>query len=158
MADNSVPGTGQLASVGQRVVARIIDAIIMVPIFLILIGGTVAKSLSDDGDSVSTGAAFAGGLIGVAIGALYEVYMTSHGGQTVGKKVMKIKIVRLDDGQTPDLNTAVKRWLPSAIGIIPKIGSPLSFLLFIASLVLVFTDSRRQSVNDKFAKTVVVAA
>ncbi len=108
--------------------------------FLILIGGTVAKSLSDDGDSISTGAAFAGGLLGVAIGALYEVYMTSHGGQTVGKKVMKIKIVRLADGQTPDLNTAVKRWLPNAVGIIPTIGSPLSALIGIASLVLVFTD------------------
>ncbi len=157
MSDQSVPGAGQLATVGKRVVARIIDAIIMVPIALILFGGFVSRSINGDGD-IGTGAAFVGGLVGVAIGGIYEVFMTANGGQTLGKKVMKIKIVRLADGQTPDMNTAVKRWLPNVVGLVPKIGSPLSALIGVASLVLVFTDSRRQSVNDKFAQTVVVEA
>lgn len=157
MSNQTIPGTGQLASVGQRVAARIIDAIIMVVVLGVFISGFVASTLDDD-DKISTGALFAGTLVSTAIGALYEILMTANGGQTLGKKVMKIKVVRLVDGQTPDMTTAVKRWLPNIVGLIPRIGAPLSFLILIASLVLVFTDPRRQTVFDKFAQTVVVEA
>jgi uncharacterized RDD family membrane protein YckC len=155
MPDDSVPGIGNLAGIGQRVVARLIDAIIMIPILLIFIGGAIAKGIDGDGD-ISTGALFLGGLVATAIGAAYEILMVNKFGATIGKRVMKIRVARLSDGAIPDMTTSVKRWLPNIVGIIPKIGSPLSTLIFVASLVLVFTDAKRQSVNDKFANTVVI--
>lgn len=155
MPDDSVPGIGNLAGVGQRVVARLIDGIIMIPILLIFVGGAIAKSIDGDGPT-NTAALFVGGLVATAIGAAYEILMVKTYGATIGKKVMKIRVARLSDGAIPDMTTSVKRWLPSIVGIIPKIGSPLSSLIGIVSLVLVFTDAKRQSVNDKFANTVVV--
>lgn len=155
MPDDSVPGIGSLAGVGQRVVARLIDAVIMIPILLIFVGGAIAKGIDGDG-SPNTAALFVGGLVATAIGGIYEVLMVKTYGATIGKKVMKIRVARLSDGAIPDMTTSVKRWLPGVVGVVPKVGGPLSSLILIASLVLVFTDAKRQSVNDKFANTVVI--
>jgi uncharacterized RDD family membrane protein YckC len=157
VSDQSLAGIGTIASAGQRLGGRIIDAIIMFGVLLTLIGGIIAKSIAGDG-KVETGAAFVGGLVATAIGAAYEILLVARSGQTIGKKLVGTKVVRLSDGQIPDMATSVKRWLPNAVGLIPKLGGPISLLIGIASIVLVLTDPKRQSINDKFANTVVVRA
>jgi uncharacterized RDD family membrane protein YckC len=155
--EQTITGVGTIASAGQRLGGRLIDALILIGVLGVFLGGLIAKSISGDG-KINTGALFVGSLVATAVGAAYEILLVARNGQTIGKKLVGTKVVRVSDGQTPDMNTAVKRWLPAIVGLIPKLGNPLALLIGIASIVLVLTDPNRQSVNDKFANTVVVNA
>lgn len=73
-------------------------------------------------------------------------------GQTLGKKVLKIKIVDLDD-QLPSVNRHLLPWYATYFipGQIPVIGSIFS----IANILFIFGKERR-CLHDRFAGTRVV--
>lgn len=98
--------------------------------------------------------AFAGAILGRGrmgvmssfIGALYAVLLwVNWNGQTLGKKLMKIKVVR-EDGQKLDYATAVVRYL----------GYILSALALCLGYLWVLWDEKKQGWHDKIAKTLVV--
>ena len=109
-------------------------------------------------------------LIGGLLYAGYDVFMHGRDGQTLGKKVMKTRLVAVNGGR-PDQATLIKR---AAIfpGITRSPGSSGSsrssvacssaFLIGIFTLVdgiFVLTDSvRRQALHDKWSGTIVVKA
>lgn len=85
---------------------------------------------------------------GFVIGALYYVLMwTYSNGQTLGKKVMKIKVIR-EDGKPVDLQTAILRY----------IGYFVSGLFLGLGFIWVLFDDRKQGWHDKIAHTFVVKA
>lgn len=155
MPDVSVPGVGDLAGVGRRAVARFIDQTLLVPGLWFLLGRAIARSIDGDG-TLNVGAVFVGTLVVTAIHGLYEIVMVQAYGATIGKMVMKIRIARLSDSANPDLLTSAKRRLPAIVAIVPILGGWMSFLIGVLSIVLIFVDAKRQTINDKFAKTVVV--
>jgi uncharacterized RDD family membrane protein YckC len=158
-----IPGMGtvKVATLGSRALARIIDSVLLGIIIWILwtviVGGTTA-AVSDDG-TVSEeatagilGALFGAFLITVVITIAYELVLTAIKGQTVGKMIMGIKVVRSADGQVPGFGPSFMRWLLPIIGaVICGIGQILVYLS-----PLFDSSGRVQGWHDKAANTLVI--
>ncbi|MBC3842534.1 RDD family protein [Streptacidiphilus sp. 4-A2] len=141
-----------LGGLGHRLLARIIDgvllAIVAIPLSVVLYAG------SGHG---RTGRTLLIDLFLALLGFFYEgLMLTLAGGQTVGKKVMRIRVAVLADGSAPTGRTGWIRsavyWLPSLFSflIIPALFSLLNVLW------CVWDRPYRQCLHDKAAKTVVV--
>ena len=91
------------------------------------------------------GALVVGVLAGTWGPVLYALLFWSTTGQTPGKAVMGVRIVRLD-GKPLNLVTAVRRIL----------GYGLSMVTFGVGFLVVLSDDRRQGWHDKIAGTCVI--
>lgn len=157
-----LPRQATLAEPGTRILARIVDWLIMVavlvPLYLILIGS--ASSSIDSG--VASGIFFGGSfllLLMVTVGqVLYEVAFIAVKGQTPGKMLMKVKVVRDSDGQIPGWGPAFMRWVPNLVNLVPCFGGILGLGLIIWALVNLFSNPKRQTPFDLAAGTVVITA
>ncbi|MFC4019814.1 RDD family protein [Micromonospora sp. GCM10011542] len=96
-------------------------------------------------------------LIATALWLAYEVPPMASGGQTVGKRVMRIRAVPLADDQPLGFGRALRRWT--------TLGAPTLFwyccglglvLQLVDALSPLFDHPLRQALHDKRAQTVVV--
>ena len=161
----AITGTGQqleLASAGSRLGARILDGMIMGVVLIVLIViGALALFGADSGDSTAdeetTGLVFFFGVMALmtVTGLLYEVVMIATRGQTLGKMMTSIKVVRADNGLLPGWGKSIGRWIiPVVLAFVPVVGWLLSLLVYLSLL----WDSARQGWHDKAAGTLVVKA
>ena len=95
---------------------------------------------------------------------IYQAVIMSRDGQSLGKKIMKIKVVDLD-GYNPGfkgvvlMREIVFNIITSVLSLIPFLGVLVSFGVSIALLVMIFLDSNdRRTLQDMLAKTMVVKA
>ena len=134
----------ELAGRGLRLAARILDLLAVVVLaftFGLLTGIIFALAGASSETSVVPIA-----LISVVFAVCgYEVLFTALRGQTVGKAMVGIMVVR-SDGSVPGLRKAFGRWV--VVHLVP-IAAPLVYL----SLTW---DARRQGWHDKAAGTLVV--
>lgn len=159
--------TANLASPGRRIGGYLIDAVIL---FVVVAACWIpfllsASSMPTSNDVLgprSTG--LGGGAVGTMILAyaaaillpiLYHVCFVAVKGQTPGAMLVKVKVVRLSDGQTPGWGPAIMRWLPNLAGILCSL---LTLVLWIWALVNLFSNDLRQTPFDLAAKTVVIDA
>uniref|UniRef100_UPI0006E289C1 RDD family protein n=1 Tax=Streptomyces atriruber TaxID=545121 RepID=UPI0006E289C1 len=148
-------GMPPLADGGKRVLARIID-MILVGIVVGLLSWLFGTSEYDiDPDKVNTGKSFGQSLLAAVLYIAYDSFMISKTGQTLGKKWLGMRVANLNDGATPTLQTALARaavlWLPFAFCcacVWTAICGGWSF----------FDKPYKQGLHDKAAKTVVVSA
>ena len=141
-----------LGGLGRRLSARIIDtvllAIVGVPLSLVAYAGS-----SHDRTARTVGV----DVVLALVGFVYEgLMLTLSRGQTVGKKVMRIRVAVLANGAVPSGSTG---WIRSAVYWLPGIFSALCIpALFSLLNILWCTWDRpyRQCLHDKAAKTVVV--
>ncbi|MEZ0094291.1 RDD family protein [Streptacidiphilus sp. EB129] len=136
-----------LGGVGTRLVARIIDwvllAIIAVPLSLV-----AAFANSRD----RTGFTFAVEILLVLLNFLYEgLMLTMAGGQTVGKKVMRIRVAVLANGAMPVGSVG---WIRAAVWTLP--GIVCCLWQIVDALWCTWDRPYQQCLHDKAAKTVVV--
>lgn len=162
----AITGTGQqleLAGPGARLGARILDILIVgVAVLVLIILGALALFGVDSGDSATDEAETAAvvivlGVVALAavIGLLYEVVLIAVRGQTLGKMMTGIKVVRADNGLVPGWGKSIGRWIiPTVVAFIPAVGWLLSLLVYLSLL----WDSARQGWHDKAAGTLVVKA
>ncbi|MFC1711107.1 RDD family protein [Patescibacteria group bacterium] len=114
-----------------RLVAVLIDTVV-----LAIAGGLLRKSVPFMGRN----------WVQTLIGALYFVFLwVNWNGQTVGKKAMGIKVVRVD-GKPLDYPEAITRYLMYIVSAIP----------FFLGYFWVIWDEKKQGWHDKVAKTFVV--
>ncbi|MFJ2954203.1 RDD family protein [Streptomyces sp. NPDC087270] len=141
-------GMPPLAEAGKRVLARIIDIIIvLIPAFLL---DWAAVGVQDS--HFSTGRSAVGGIFTAGFGFVYEFLMTRASGQTVGKKMMRLRTAMLENGSVPTSNAAAVR---AAILWVPAFCCSCVWFLVIGATVLV-DRPYKQGIHDKAAKTVVV--
>lgn len=133
---------GEPAGFLTRLVAYIIDAIIVGIIGSIFSGIGVAI------DPERSGAYFIFALIGTIIGLLYYAILWSSSGQSLGKKLVNVKVVT-DDGTPPGFFRALLRAL---------IGYPISALIIFLGFLWVIWDANKQGWHDKIFGTHVVKA
>jgi uncharacterized RDD family membrane protein YckC len=160
-------------------VARFVDSILFGVAYAILsavLFGLFGPSISwDPGTGIrTTGSYFLPVLLSWVIsGLLYAAYdfvMHSRNGQTLGKTIMKIRLVGLH-GRPLSQEALLKRsaaypGIFAIAGVIPAFGlfgSSLGSLLVVAISVvdglLVITDQPlHQSLHDRFADTIVIKA
>ena len=149
----------QLASPGKRIMARIIDWLIMlvviVPIFVVIFALAGSTNTTNGGFESNLG--FGGTiLLSLAVEAVvvaYEISFTALKGATPGKMLMKVKVVREADGQLPGWGTATMRWLPQLVSVVCSL---LSLALWIWAFVNLFANERRQTPFDLAAHTLVI--
>ena len=145
----------ELANLGSRLGARILDWILVgVAIGILAVIGIVGALASGDEATfimVVFGLAFSV----VVITLLYEMTMIALRGQTVGKMMVGVKVVRAADGDLPGWGKSIGRWLILvAPGMIPVGGLLLTLLVYLSPTF----DDRRQGWHDKAVATVVVKA
>ncbi len=138
----------EFASYPQRVSARIIDMIMVSLLFyafLSLIGQEIDQDAGPFGDLG----------LGLWVWMLplfylaYEIPATAARGQTIGKRIMGINIVRTDGLVGIGLDRALNRLLGMLfLMFLPIVG--------ILGLTWYFFDPLRQNIPDKIAKTYVI--
>jgi uncharacterized RDD family membrane protein YckC len=156
-----VPGP-VVADMGRRLVARIIDGIlvfiVLIVLSAILLGGLVSQvEVNEETGEVTGVTALIGAYLGyIALAVIlafgYEVTLIALRGATVGKQLMGVRVVREADGQVPGWGPSVMRWLiPFAGGLVCGIGE---LIVYISP----FFDSsgRNQGWHDKVAHTLVL--
>ena len=152
MNSASLEAAGSLvyAGWGRRAVALVADGIILAAVVLttILVAGV---PMEDVNTTVLEGDTLTVILLFVVPEAIYDTFFIGSRGQTPGKQLLKIKVVDAADQGTPiGYQRALRRWLSTA----------LLWALFTFPGVIdhlwPLRDSRRQTLHDKLARSVVV--
>ena len=154
LVDESAQTGIVLAERGQRFAAAIVDGLlglaIGVPIVFAL--GTI--------DYVRRGATppfsllLAGAVLGFAGFLLLHGYLLNKYGQTIGKRLLGIRIADLDNNLPPFGRIIGLRYLPiQALAMIPVLGSVLPLI----DVLFIFREDRR-CIHDLIAGTRVVKA
>ena len=99
----------ELAGMGRRLWARIIDLILLTVVGLIVI--IVTFSRLGDNEWGFLAALVVITLLLLAVLLLYEVSMIATLGQTLGKKWAGVTVVRADNGAVPGWGKSFVRWL-----------------------------------------------
>ncbi|WP_419995346.1 RDD family protein [Streptomyces boninensis] len=152
--DPRLAGMPPLGSLGKRLLARIIDAIIIgVPMSLILSLLGIGYDFDDSG---AYGRNWVGSFLTLAAYFVYEGMMLTRDGQTVGKKLMKLRVAMLDNGAVPAGNAG---WIRAAVYSLPQLVTCIGTLFWLYNVLSCTWDKPfHQAVHDKMAKTVVVEA
>ena len=147
-----------LAGRGERLLAAIIDGLLLMALMLPLmfVGGYWQAGMEAGmrGESVPFGLQLMWLAIGFGVFALVQGIPLSRTGQTWGKRLLGIKIVDLD-GEKPQLGRLLAlRYLPVQLATgIPFIGG----LIGVVNVLLIFRGDRRCG-HDLIAGTQVVKA
>ena len=78
----------------------------------------------------------------------YYTYLEGSRGQTIGKMITKIKVVR-EDGKPIDMNQAFTRNILRIID---------GFIGYLIGAILIWRSDKKQRLGDRVAKTIVVKA
>jgi len=125
----------ELATVLQRILATVIDAAIIGVFLLITI-------------RVSIGNLFLFYLIGLPVMFLYHLVLEYfNNGQSIGKKLMKLKVVSLA-GDRPSMMSLVMRWMFRPIDITLTFGT--------LSAIFISSTKKNQRIGDLLADTAVI--
>lgn len=137
-------GPGQMAyqGLGIRFVSLLIDTVILSILFAIL--GAIFGINNMENEMVP----WYWGLIYFIIYIGYYTYLEGTRGQTVGKMITRIKVVREDGGRI-DMGQAFTRNILRIID---------GFFAYIIGAILIWRSDKQQRLGDSIAKTVVVKA
>jgi uncharacterized RDD family membrane protein YckC len=159
MTRDSLPELGRvLAGPWHRIAARLIDMVIVGFVTGLLFVFLVVDDV--DFDEVSGFGGYEGewyrwsialGLLGIA----WELVWVALRGATPGKLALGITIIRRDGTSPPGWATAARRNVLAVANLVP-IVSYVVLVLEVASLVLLFADPRRRTIDDRIADTYVV--
>lgn len=148
-------GANSLASQWKRLGARIIDAIILgIPagiLFAVFAKGERFTGIY--GGNPYAGKRLLPTLLGLVIGAAYEIYFISSRGATPGKSILSLRVANISDGKNPEMQSAAIRW--AVIGL-PQLVPAAGGLFGLVDALWCLWDPNRQCIHDKPAKTVVI--
>lgn len=144
------------AGVGSRVVGAIIDIIILAVIIAIIavpLGLLAYTNIQAFSDPMAI-AGMAGSMaiyyvLSLLIMLGYFTYFEGTSGQTLGKKLIGIKVVK-EDGKAANMTDAFLRTLLRLIDALP--------FLYLIGFILILATEKKQRIGDMVAKTIVVKA
>jgi uncharacterized RDD family membrane protein YckC len=168
--DQGAPVAGALAPLANRFAARLIDIVAvfllnvvvngyfvyqlvreLLPVVNAMQRGEPQPAYSDHANTLSLVIS----LVAMALWFAYEVPAIAATGQTLGKRLLGIRVVSVD-GEPIGFRRSIQRWIPQ--------GFPLLLwgVLFVVQLLdaawCLWDKPRRQCLHDKAARTVVVTA
>jgi len=130
----------ELASVSDRIIAFIIDIAILIGWFILLF--ILTMNVIDETKELVINIFF--------VPVMFVYHLTSEtffGGQSIGKKSMGLKVVKLN-GHNPSLGDCLLRWVLRIIDILGTSGS--------LAAILVSSTDKGQRLGDMAANTVVI--
>jgi len=128
--------------IGIRFVSLLIDSII-IGFIIGTIGSILGVGMMERGE-----APWSWGLFSFILYIGYYTYLEGSRGQTIGKMITKIKVVR-EDGSPIDMNQAFTR------NILRIIDGIVAYLI---GAILIWRSDKKQRLGDRVARTVVVKA
>jgi len=142
----------ELADPGSRLIAFVVDRLVTgAPFIGMLILGFILNVAVDDTNDEGLVV-----LLCMSLGALgslavlcYQLHLVSNLGQTIGKRMMGIKVLRTD-GSPVDLARLV-----FLRNVVPWLINSACGLFFLVDPLFIFTDERR-CLHDQIADTIVV--
>lgn len=148
------------ASMLARFVAYVIDGLIVVLLYLIPL---VALEAVMSGESNLK--LFLTAIVSTVVSFAYYIGSWRSGRRaTLGQRLVKIQVGNAFDGRTLTFEQATSRWFAlafpfQAIAVIPALAQPVSGLLLLWAVVLLFAtavSATRQGPHDRFARSAVV--
>ena len=145
--------TEELAGRGQRFLAVVINNLSYIPIVVLFVLSGAAVSPESGNISPLS-------MIFLMLTAIYtlalvciQLYLLSANGQTIGKKVMGIRIIKQETGENGGFvtNFLLREFIPLLIGFVPLVGS----LFGIVDILFIFREDQR-CIHDLIAGTIVV--
>lgn len=143
------PPTANVHVTGRRVVATIIDGLVLGVIFSGFRDAAGLPAADRDGLFDYSGLNGRTSLVWLAVVALYYIVLEGLWGRTVGKLATGIKVVREYDGAVPGLANAFLRTLLRLVD---------GFASYLVALIVVVNSSRRRRLGDMAANTLVIRA
>jgi uncharacterized RDD family membrane protein YckC len=131
--------------VGPRAVAVIIDSLIFIIFGCCFV---FALALAGDGEFEQTGGPAI--LLQLAFGVIYYAYfiiLEGTSGATLGKRIMKLRVVKVDGSQISMGDAAIRNVLRIVDGI----------LFYLVGAIIIWTSMDKQRLGDRVAKTIVVS-
>lgn len=130
---------------GRRVLATIVDGIVIGVGFWVM--SALFGTTSAEGGQVSASVSGVAALGSFVVAFAYYIAMEGYLGQTVGKMLLGIKVVREDTGEVPGLKAASIRTLLRIID---------GLLSYLVAFVTVLASQKNQRLGDMAAHTLVV--
>lgn len=143
----------RLASIGRRFAAQWVDSFIFsLPLMVVMFGGMMFFAFSHQGDRADPSPMFGIGVLALIfvyiIGYIvYDALMTARRGQTLGKMLLHIRVVR-PDGSPVSTSQAWGRAVVRGVMV---------HLLALVNYLPVFFTNEKTCVHDMAAKTRVVS-
>jgi uncharacterized RDD family membrane protein YckC len=137
------PGRPPLAEWGTRVAAFLIDIAVLIPLMLVLAIVSAVVSNVSEVLGVLLGLV---GYIGILGFIAWQLAVQGRTGQTIGKKQMKIKLLREQDGQVVGAGLSIGRYFVHIVDAMP----------FYLGYLWPLWDAKKQTFADKILQTVVV--
>lgn len=144
-ADEGHQLAGRLTRLWASLIDALVQCVIGLPIIYLLWGFRNDPGLRDSALN---------GLLGLVVFVAVNGVLLARHGQTVGKRLLKIRIVRGHGEPASLARLLVRRYLPVAIvSSIPLVGG----LLAIINVLFIFRESRK-CLHDSIADTIVIKA
>jgi uncharacterized RDD family membrane protein YckC len=134
---------------GARLIDGLLSAVLVVPvvIYQFQFGGLTLDRLSRDGVASLY---FFVPMLPVLI---YQWYLVSRSGQTLGKRWLHIRVVKVDGSPVNFVSGVLLReWVTSSLGFIPVVGRLIDFV----GTLMIFGQEQR-CLHDHIAGTKVIA-
>lgn len=174
----SVPGQPELAPYVTRVVAYLVDTLVIAFVSLVLGGWFLWKAIEPVADRLDAamvagdframssalaeaGLGWLGAFLAVQLVVMlgYHTFFLTRRGATPGKLLLGISVRRVDRPGPLDVDTAVRRAgfqaVAQALGNVPLIAS-VATIIVVTDLVWPLADDKKQALHDKVAGTIVV--
>lgn len=157
------PGVGGPGPLLDRFVAKLIDWVLLMVVNFVIGAVIIGGIIGGGGSIVGTGGSFAysilSSIVSAAIVVGYFTLMESKRGQTLGKMVMKLRVLGPDGQSMPTTGEAFKRNAYtgySILGIIPILGPFLGLIVILVADILIAVGINGDPVHgqawhDKFA-------
>jgi uncharacterized RDD family membrane protein YckC len=156
-----VPGVPRPGELLDRFLARLIDSVLLGVVFGIVFA--IFTGIFISGITTSAGEWFLAylfiGIIEAVVSIGYFAYLESNNGATLGKQLLKLKVVGPDGASNPTMQEAVRRNIFYACYlafIVPFIGPVIGGLALLAAYIYAAVTINNDTVNregwhDKFA-------
>ena len=139
------PGGPQLAGWGARVLANILDSLIVLGVMVPFV--VLGAMLSSNNAGISTLLIVLGYAAAVAF-FVWQLVVQGRTGQTIGKRTMQIRLLREQDGQVIGAGLSIGRYFVHVLDAIP---------CYLGYLWPIW-DDKKQTFADKILNTVVIKA
>ncbi|EEZ75836.1 RDD family protein [Neisseria lactamica ATCC 23970] len=166
-----------IAGAGDRILAALLNQLFTFLVLLVPFVGLIAFAIKNEGRIVGSEeivglllgtTSFWVGLAGILAYTVVQIYYMSRDGQSLGKKIMRIRVLKTDGRNPGFVGTVLVReiaWSVLVAIIAAVIGlavgdngeNAINLLAFLANFVLLFMVKRdRRTLYDILADTVVV--
>jgi uncharacterized RDD family membrane protein YckC len=138
--------TGDVHVTGRRVLAIIVDGLVLGVLFWVM--SLVFGTSSAEAGMASASLGTLGTLLYAILAFAYFTLLEGNRGQTLGKMLLGIKVVREDNGEVPGLGAAAIRTVLRLIDVLP--------FAYLVGYISILISSKNQRLGDMAANTLVV--